>query len=123
MTTLPHEREKSALEDIVDDCLAGLDKFVIIVCPTHSQLMYFVHQVHGYCEGLEQDLSKQIKIFREGVEFDNGAKISFMRRDNPSVLRGVKPDRIVLMGSDAELWYLILTSIKDGRGATVDAVA
>lgn len=118
MATLPHEREKMFLDDIVDDCLKGRNKLVVIVISRSHEINWFSGQIQDIAEGLSREDARQIRIFRSGIEFDNGAKVVFTSMDNSEFLRGVSPDRIIIMGSQAEFWYLAMSS-----GAKIEAVA
>lgn len=115
---LPHEREQNFLDDIIDDCLHGRNKLVWVATENQNQLIWFAREATHIAENLEPNQSKHIKIFREALEFDNGAKILFMNVLYPSSFRGMSPDRIVLMGKWGEFWYLLL-----GTGCTrIEAV-
>lgn len=107
MATLPHEREKNILDDIVDDCLKGRNKNVIVIANSHDEIHWFHKQITRIAESLDAKEARKIKIFRLGLEFDNGAKVAFLSKERPEYLRGHSPDRIVIMGRDAEFWYLI----------------
>lgn len=114
--TLPYEREKIFLDDIIDDCLKGRNKFVLVIAPSHQQIAWFVKHAILITEDLK--LKKSVRLFREAIEFDNGAIINFMTKDNPSAFRGIKPDRICIVGEWAEFWYLIMST-----GAPIEAIA
>lgn len=119
MATLPHEREKIFLDDAIDDCLKGVDKLVVIVSTTgYSESEWFMKQAQRITEELPRDFSRRIKIFREGLEFDNGAQIVFTTMERMERLRGMRPSKIVIMGKYAEFWYLATST-----GCPIQAVA
>ena len=121
MATLPHEREKAALEDIIDDCLKGRNKYVVVITPAYNQGKWLAQEaIEIIDESLNHLDSRQIKIYREALEFDNGAYIKFMCYSNPNILRGMKADRVVLMGEWGEFWQLLTVMISSG--ATIEGV-
>lgn len=116
-TTLPHEREKILLEDIIDDCVKGRNKLVVVVCDQSERTHYFIREAKQIAEESKDNF--RIDISRDYLTFDSGSKIIFTNyqyghRD----LRGIKPDRIVIMGMWSEFWYQAMSS-----GATIEAVA
>jgi hypothetical protein len=121
MSTLPHEREKTVLGDIIDDCLEGRNRSVLIIAPVWSQVSFLAKQARDISEGLEPSEAKRILIYREALEFDNGAVVKFVSYSNPNSLRGIKADRVVLMGEWGEFWYLLNVLI--ASGATVEGAA
>lgn len=107
---LPHQREHNFLDDIINDCLLGRNKLVWVIAKNQNEILYLAHQAAMIAEDLHRDIAKHIKIFREALEFDNGSKILFMNALYPSSFRAMRPDRIVLMGSMGEFWYLLLAT-------------
>jgi hypothetical protein len=118
MSTLPHEREKMFIDDLIDDCLKGRNKLIVVIAERASQVSFLVHQAKEAAENLPITDARQIRIYREALEFDNGASILFREVDSRGLLRGLRPDRIVIGGSMGEFWYLMLSS-----GAKIEAIA
>lgn len=115
-STLPHERENSMLADIIDDCVKGRNKLVLVVCDSTHLSNYIIVSAKRIAEDSSDNF--RIDISRDYLMFDNGARVIFTDygyagRD----MRGITPDRIVLMGRWSEFWFLAISS-----GAKIDAV-
>jgi hypothetical protein len=74
----------------------------LVICDTQSHLSWCIRKLH---DGNAWDtVDGHVKLFHEGIEVRN-AKIVLTTINRSSMLRGLQPDKILLMGNTGELWY------------------
>lgn len=104
--TLPHERE---ILGIVELAVSAYEKpFLAVVITDHEEhRRWIIQKLHDATRW--DSKSDNVKLFREGIETKEGARIVIKTAVHPESLMGLRPDRIILMGRLGEMYYWLKT--------------
>lgn len=112
--TLPHERELLAIVGLAVEA-HGHDQdehwLGLVVCDSYEHVRYVLQKLH---DGNRWDtVDGHVKLTRDGIEVGNARIIL-----TTNMLRGIRPDKVLLLGSLGEMWYLL-----NSMNTTIEAVA
>lgn len=113
--SLPHQREILALVGLVMDAYKDSNFVGLIITDSYEHGRWLIQRLH---DSVRWDEKSGIKLFREGVEVKGGGKVILGSFRNPSSLRGIRANKVLLMGDLGEFWYLI-----QSMRAEIEAVA
>jgi hypothetical protein len=105
--TIPHERELLAICDMAMRAYTSKDSnYLGLVLTDSMQHANFLANKFRNTILWDKD---NVRIHREGIEFENGGRILIRSYHSPSLLMGLQPTEVVLFGRMGELFYHLET--------------
>lgn len=101
--SLPHQREILELVRLATEAYEDPNYLAIVLVGAHEHGRWLLQRLQ---DSVKWDIS-DTKLFREGVEVKGGGRVIIRSWQNPGVLHGYKPTKIVLFGDLGELFYAI----------------
>lgn len=114
--SLPYQREIQAVAALVHEAYLKRDFLALVLVEQMQHGTWILQRMNDSVKWMEPD---GFKIFREGIEIPSrNSRIVVHSVQYPESIMGLRPNKIVIFGRMAELWYHI-----NSMGAELEFVA